>query len=309
MRRFLFVACVLVSGVVGYLLGRAGVGAGRAGSRGASAPERREQRFARVPLDEYVRMEERARRVAKLEAENARLKERLESLQPPDAEATEELPVGSRRPDGTIVGGARFKPAFERLATGFLESILENFLKEAKLSAEQERRLRERIRDESPKFTGIIADFVNADIDANTMYDRLAVLTEEGRQFVRGLVDDRQYEVYRRFEGAVKDIMHHQIVHNELTVLKSDLRLDPEQARKVEALVHERYRRVGERVTVAVPNVLLKPIRAERDEDIYTDTANRIRELLRPDQAAAFDAFEREAPEAPFDYRDMLVPK
>ena len=92
-------------------------------------------------------------------------------------------------------------------------------------------------------------------------------------------------------------------------MLKTKLDLDPEQAKKIQEFVDERYKRVQDNTPVPLPNVLFKPIRRSKDQTIYDETADAIRKFLRPEQVAAFDRVEAKAATAPFVHRSMLIPK
>ncbi|MHC4730782.1 MAG: hypothetical protein ACYS6Z_09370, partial [Planctomycetota bacterium] len=58
-----------------------------------------------------------------------------------------------------------------------------------------------------------------------------------------------------------------------------------------------------------LPNMFFKPMRRERDRDIYAQTGDEIRRFLRPEQVAAFDQVESKAPTALYAYRSLLIPR
>jgi hypothetical protein len=55
--------------------------------------------------------------------------------------------------------------------------------------------------------------------------------------------------------------------------------------------------------------MFFKPMRRERDRDIYAQTGDEIRRFLRPEQVAAFDQVESKAPTALYAYRSLLIPR
>jgi hypothetical protein len=307
--RILFVCAVLLAAGAGFLLGRStrrGT-TGRSESQTGYQKRQAERRLVSLPAEEVFELRANGERMDALRAENERLREELKKTAP--ANDGEELPPGSRREDQSIVGGARWSDNFMRLATGFLDSMIAQFIQDANLSPAQERRLMDELHVRIGQIMTVTADFTNGDIDGDRAYEQLNILAEDGRKFVRGLLDDKQMEAYSRFEGSVKELMHKQVVHNEMATLSAELNLDSEQARLIQALVEDRYDKVQERLSVTMPNVMFKPIRREADSDIYEETGKAIREYLRPDQAAAFDRAEQKALSAPFLYRSMLVPK
>jgi hypothetical protein len=307
--RVFLVCAVLLAACAGFLLGRStGSGpTGRSDSQSGFLERQAERRLVSLPAEEVFELRAKGERVDLLRAENERLREELKRIAPATAE--EELPPGSRREDQSIVGGARWSDNFTRLATGFLDAMIAEFIKEANLSPEQERRLMDELHVRVGQILAVTADFTNGDIDGDRAYEQLNILAEEGHKFVRGLLDDKQLETYFRFESGVKEFMQQQVVHNEMATLSAELNLDSEQARHIQALVEDRYGRAQERLSVTLPNVMFKLIRREADSDIYTETGKAIRQYLRPDQAAAFDRAEQKALSAPFLFRSMLVPK
>jgi hypothetical protein len=246
--------------------------------------------------------------IKQLREEVRTLQSRVTELEPPDP-GEARLEPGTRLPDGRIVGGATWTDSFVRLATGFIDSIINGFVRDAKLSTEQERRLREVVRAEAARFTQVSADFTNGDIGGDGAYERIEQLAVEARQKVRQLLDEDQLESFERFQGNIRNIMRHQIVHNEMATLKSTLGLDSEQEKRVLKIVEERYRRIDESLNTPIPNVFFKPLRREKDAEVYEQTADEIRTVLTPEQKAAFDKWEAEAPAEPFQYRTQLIPK
>ena len=247
-------------------------------------------------------------RLRVLREENEELRERLEAHEPDGADVDEPAP-GTRLPDGTIVGGARWNDAFNRLAAGFLDSMLSGFIRNAELSPQQERRVRSLILKESGKFLQVSADFTNGDIDGDTAYEQLEILGADLRSKVGEMLDDEQRANFGNLQQGIRGILRSQIVHNEMATLKSALALDPDQEKKVLAIVEARYKRVEEGTTIPIPNVFFKPLRRERDKPIYDETSDAIRAILSAEQRAKYDEFESKAPEAPAQYRPQLVPK
>jgi hypothetical protein len=307
LRRFFFVLSVLLAGAAGFLLGRATPGSFL---RGDGRPEVKERssvrRLVQLPAEEAYDLRAKAMRSEALEKENARLRAEAEKLRPP---AEEELPVGSRRPDQSIVGGARWSEDFMRMATGFLDSLIDQFIAEADLTPEQERRLRARVRQNVRNIMGVTAEYTNGDLDGDLVYERPEIYMAEGQRFVDGLLNEEQHATYQRFLKDVNGQINHWIVNDEMASLRAELNLDPEQAKHVQAIVEERYRLVQERVRMAIPNVMFKPIRREKDREIYEESAKAIRGYLTPEQAVAFDRAENKALSAPHLFRNMLVPK
>ena len=103
--------------------------------------------------------------------------------------------------------------------------------------------------------------------------------------------------------------MRHQIVHNEMATLKSTLRLDSDQEKRVLAIVEQRYAKIDEGSKTPIPNVFFKPLRRESDNPVYEQTADAIREVLTPDQRTKFNAWERGAAQGPYQDRTQLIPK
>lgn len=301
MSRLLAVAGILLAFAAGFYLGRAR-DAGRAGrSHGAEASGNRRVVLAEDEVIELRRKGQQydslERREEALREENARLKKALEPK------------PGERREDGTIVGGAKWNATFEMMATGFLDSMLAMFMRDAKFSPAQERKFRKLVDDEIHLAMAITADFTNGDIDADTTYDRLEAAYGDAVNQLNVLLDDDQMAVYRRFEKNVKGIMHNQVVHNELAAMKDAVGLDLEQEKRVREILNDRYRRVTKDFPLPIPNVLLKPIRRGKDARIYEETRTAIRNVLRPGQWSALEQFEASAPNRPYLERRNLEPK
>jgi len=293
-------ALLLLGGLAGWLLGREGADGDRRAVSERRSAERRSR--ARVEEERDRAVEENRR----LQADVAALRDRVASS---EAEVDAAPKPGERLEDGSIAGGARWNDTFVRLSTGFLDSMINGFIREAELTTEQERRLRENIRTSAKNIMQVTADFTNGDIDGDAAYEQLEIVAEEGRGKVRQLLNDDQVETFERFQTTIRSIMHRQVVHNEMATLKEALALDAEQEKRILEVVEERYRRVGEKLTTPIPNVYFKPLRREKDKAIYDETARAIRELLSAEQRGAFDAWERKAPQAPFQYRSQLAPK
>jgi hypothetical protein len=299
-RNLVLILLIAAAFVAGFGIGR------RSGDETQRAGSSRTAAGGRATAANHREKTRNRETIQRLRAEVTELRSRMEALAP--AEPATPAP-GTRLADGSIVGGAKWTNSFVRLATGFVDSIINGFVKDAKLSVEQERRLRETVRAEATRFTQVSADFTNGDIDGDTAYAQLEVLATEARQNVRQLLNEDQVETFEKFQGTIRDIMRHQIVHNEMATLKSTLRLDSEQEKRVLAIVEERYRRIDDSIDTPIPNVFFKPLRRKQDEEIYKQTANEIRAILAPDQKAAFDKWESRAPDEPFQYRTQLVPK
>lgn len=308
MKRLLLPAAVLVAGVAGFLAGRAAHGdGGRAGGGTVEFRERAPSYRVNLPVEEVVEQQRRVARIEALEAENAALRERLEEAAVVVAEG--ELAQGARRPDGTIAGGARWGPGFVQVATSFVEEFFSAFIKEAQLTPEQERRIREGVRYRIGEAMQVTAEYVNGEIDGDTAYERMAQLVGDGRGMVRELLDERQVAIYERHEENITKWMNDQVISKEMTSLRGAVGLDPVQEKRVRGVIEQRWARVAASITTAIPNVLVTPIRREQDRAIYDETASQIRQLLRPEQQSAFDKADQAAATAVFDYRNMLVPK
>jgi hypothetical protein len=272
-------------------------------SRSDESPE---LRFARrVAAEEREALQSQLREAR---AATEQLRTRLQRYEPPEGETVAPEP-GTRLADGTIVGGARWNDGFNRLASGFLDSMLGTFIQQAKLSPEQERRVRSLILKESGKFLQVSADFTNGDVDGEAAYEQLEGLSADLRAKVGEMLDEQQRANFGTLQQGIRNIMRSQVVHNEMATLKSTLEIDPDQEQKILAIVEERYRRVEEGTTIPIPNVFFKPLRRERDQPIYDETADAIRAILTAEQAARFNQFESQAPDAPFLYRAQLVPR
>jgi hypothetical protein len=308
-RRLVGVALILVAGVAGFLLGRATQGSGgRAGSGGGfEGGERASPYRVNLPVEDVVEQQRRVARIEALEAENAVLRQRLEDASVAAVEG--ELRPGARRPDGTIVGGARWGTGFVQVATSFVEEFFSNFIREAQLTPEQERRVREGVRFRIGEAMQVTAEYVNGDIDGDAAYERMAQLVGDGRSMVRELLDERQIAIYERHEESMTKWMNDQVISKEMTALRGAVGLDSEQEKRVRAVIEQRWARVSASITTAIPNVLVTPIRREQDRAIYEETAVQIRQLLRPEQQAAYEKADQAAATAVFDYRNMLVPK
>jgi hypothetical protein len=224
------------------------------------------------------------------------------------AEAPAEIP-GTRRADGTIVGGARWPAQTRLLALGYLAGPVEDFFARANLTEHQKERLRAELEQRISDVMQLAADYANGDVDGDATYEALGHVVTRGRNAAAEVLDDRQLDVYRQFEDSIGDFNRTNIVQNELATLRQDLGLDQEQERRVRTVIEDRYRRVQERFNAPIPNFMFKPIRRQKDGDIYGETGAAIREYLRPEQRAAFDAAEAKGAAAVFSYRSLLVPK
>lgn len=287
---------------------------------GDSANESLSDRVSRAHTDEstkYAAQLERevertqltlSNRLREMRKENEQLRERLAIHEPetPDEQSAE---PGTRLADGTIVGGARWNEGFNRLATGFLDTMLSNFIRDAQLSPQQERRVRSLILKESANFLQVSADFTNGDIDGEEAYEQLEGLSADLRSKVGEMLDDEQRANFGNLQRGIRTMLRDQIVHNEMATLKSTLRLDSDQEKKILAIVRGRYRRVEDKTNIPIPNVFFKPLRRDSDKPIYDETADAIRAVLDAEQIVNYDRFEAAAPQAPFQYRSQLVSK
>lgn len=304
MSRLLYLLAIVLAAGVGFLIGRTDL-VGR-GGRGAGGVVERgpDRRVVSLPAQEVVELRQRAAAVVEVAEENERLRAEVARL-----ESELEPKPGERRKDASIVGGARWNESFVQMATGFIDSMLAFFLREANLTPEQEKRLRAELEVRFGQALAITADFTNGDVEADNAYDLLETNYKDALKLLHTMLDEKQIEAYRRFERNTKNIMRSQIVHQELAVLKKELRLDSEQEKKIKEIVEARYGRVQEGYLLPIPNVYFKPIRRDKDKAIYDETATRIRELLRPEQVPLFNRYELAAPTAPFAFRNMLVPR
>jgi len=265
--------------------------------------------------DEVAAFLEAKRRVAELEKENEALAERYESFKnavlgkntPTGKES--ELPKGTRLPDGRIVGGAKLPEQMQNTFVGFMENFFHKFKTEAKLSPDKEEALRVRMGEGVKQYMQIMADVMNGDLTADQAYEIADALTDEGRRRIGTHLDENQVGIYKRFENEVRDYVRGHIVSGEVTTLREQLRLDAGQEKKIALIVEQRYQRVQSNIKMTIPSFMFTPLRRDADRDIYDETARQIRELLRPDQAEAFDKREREAGTALDPYRKSLVPK
>jgi hypothetical protein len=305
-------AFTLLGAVVGFLLGFAGRdGFGRTGTDRSTTTERADSRRAPLTVAEAAELKRKARQAEVLLQENEALREQVARLTRPAAieEILPEEEPGSRRKDGTIVGGARWPPQFMRTATAYVDQMFSQFIEEANLTPEQERRLREGLSIRITDIMQASADFTNGDLTADELYARAEEVSKTGLDDLTNLLDDGQMKVYDKFFGRTKTMIRDQVVHNEMTNLKAELKLDPEQEKHVRRIVTERYQRVQEKHGNPIPNIMFKPIRRAADGEIYDETATEIRKYLTADQSRRFDREERVAHEALFAYRSFLVPK
>jgi len=303
--RALVVLIALTTGVIGFLLGRVSPAPERAER---SPPPARGRPGIELPPEAYAALQAAAERAKVLEAENRQLRGEVEKPEPAPEAPPEEVP-GTRREDGTIVGGARWTPATRLLAIGYLSGPVEDFFKRANLTEHQKQRLRTELEQRIGDVMQLAADYANGDVDADTLYDELGKVVTKGRGTAAEVLDDRQLGLYREFESGIGDFNRNNIVQNELATLRQELGLDREQERLIKPVLEERYRRVQDRFQAPIPNFMFKPIRREADNDIYDETGLAVSGYLRPEQRALFDAADAKAATAVFDYRTLLVPK
>jgi hypothetical protein len=296
-----------VAGLAGYLFGSRD-GGGHTGEQAEYQRPRPRRRLIEMPADEFAEAQQRVARVDALEDENERLRERLTRLEP-EAPEDEELQPGSRRSDGSIVGGARWSKMTMNMALGFLDGKVEQFFREANLTEVQRQRLREEMERRVGEVFQTTADVVNGDVTADQAYEVLDAVATDGRKTVARVLDEKQLNAYRNFEKDMVALVHNNVVTNEMATLRNELDLDPEQEKKVRAVVEQRYRRVQDRLNAPIPNTFFKPMRRDSDSDIYVETGAAIRGFLRPEQATAFDDVESKASTALYAYRSLLIPK
>jgi hypothetical protein len=290
------IAIAVVSGTIGFLLGRS-----------APAPERAART---APRQDTIAETELRGRAAEPEERP------VEEGRPVPARARDDLPAerapevpGTRREDGTIVGGARWTPQTRLLALGFLAGKVDDFFAQANLTEYQKQRLKAELEGRIDQVMQLAADYANGDIDGDQTYEALDKVVATGRAAVAQVLDERQLATYYEFEKGISDFNRTEIANNELATLRQELGLDREQERLVRPIVEERYRRVQERFGAPIPNMFFKPIRRARDRDLYEETGRAMREYLRPEQQAAFDVAEAKASAALTEYRSLLLPK
>jgi hypothetical protein len=298
-------AIALLAGVIGFLVGRISPEGGRAERR--AAPPRGAPSVELAP-EAYAALQAAAERAERLEAENRELRgDAPAEARAPEA-PPEEVP-GTRREDGTIVGGASWPAQTRLLAIGYLSGPVEDFFKRANLTEHQKQRLRAELEQRIADVMQLAADYTNGDIDGDAMYESLTRIVAKGRGAAAQVLDDRQLAVYNDFETGIGDFNRTNIVQNEMATLRNELQLDREQERAIKVVIEDRYRRVQERFNAPLPNMFFQPIRRNADKDIYDETGSSVREYLRPEQRAAYDAAEAKAATAVFGYRSLLVPR
>ncbi|HEX5136855.1 MAG TPA: hypothetical protein VFY93_07785 [Planctomycetota bacterium] len=301
----LVIAIALLSGVIGFLVGRIAPEGGRAERRAAP---RDTMPMVELPPEAYAALQAAAEREQALEKENRQLR----AAQPAESPARQAPPAevpGTRREDGTIVGGASWPAQTRLLAIGYLSGPVEDFFRKANLTETQKQKLRAELEQRISDVMQISADYANGDLDGDAAYDALGKIVAKGRGAAAQVLDDRQLAIFNEFETGIGDFNRNNIVQNELTTLRQELGLDREQERLVKTVIDDRYRRVQDRFQAPLPNMFFQPIRRAGDKDIYDETGAAIRGYLRPEQRAAYDAAEAKAATAVFGYRSLLVPK
>lgn len=156
-----------------------------------------------------------------------------------------------------------------------------------------------------------MADYVNADEDADKLYEKFDEMFQKGNTQFEALLTPGQYKKYGEFVHVFARDINEGVIRNEIQNLRVRLNLDPEQERVITGIVRERYEAVGAKLRHGIPNMFFKAVRRQADQAIYDETAQRIREHLRPGQAGPFDKLEKEGagPGAFESYRTTLVPK
>ena len=268
----------------------------------------------------------RGRDVVEIErAELEELRATLERLSAPDANVPlkgdyglvhpdlgePEYAVGTRRPDGTIAGGARWSNAILLPSLAFLEGYLERFLVEAEIREDQKEAVRASYERVSRMAMQGMADYINADEDADKLYEKFDDMFQRENTQFEALLTPEQYKKYGEFVHVFARDINEGVIRNEIQNLRVRLDLDPEQERVITGIVRERYEAVGAKLRHGIPNMFFKAVRRQADQAIYDETAQRIREHLRPGQAGPFDKLEKEGtgPGAFESYRKTLVPK
>ncbi len=295
----LVVAVAATSGVIGFLVGRISPASERAEQR--SGPRRD---AVDLPSGTRAAVEEAAGH------DTTRPEQPAAAPQPgPAAETPAVEEPGTRRPDGTIVGGASWSPMTRMLAIGFLEDQVNMFFADANLTEYQKQQLKAEMEQRITDLMQLAADHANGEIDGEKVYESVEALAATTRANVAQLLDERQRGKMDDFERGMVQFNRNNIVSNEMTTLRQELKLDAEQERLIRPIVEERYRRVQERVSTPIPNFMFKPIRRKSDSAIYDETSQAMRQYLRPDQRIAFDAADAAMASAIFDFRPSLVPK
>ena len=293
----LVVAVAATSGVIGFLLGRI-----------SPAPERAEPRSA--PRHDAVDLPSGARAAAEEATGDAAKRAEEPAVTPhvgTEAPVAEE--PGTRRPDGTIVGGASWAPITRTLAIGFLEGEVSRFFADANLTEYQKQQLKTEMEQRITDLMQLAADHANGEIDGEKVYESVEALAAAARTNVAQILDANQLRKMEAFEQGMVEFNRNNIVSNEMTTLRQELKLDGEQERLIRPIVEERYRRVQERVSTPIPNFMFKPIRRRTDTDIYDETSKAMGQYLRPEQRAAYEAADRAMANAIFQFRPSLVPK
>jgi Spy/CpxP family protein refolding chaperone len=288
--------CSLACGVLGFVLGRE-----TRERPGARAPTRRDD--VRLPVETGPAAPE-----APSPKNAGPAPEQPVTDGPAETPAAEEIP-GTRRDDGTIVGGATWTPVTRLLAVGFLEDQVSMFFADANLTEYQKQQLKAEMEQRITDLMQLAADHANGEIDADQVYESVEALAATTRKNVAQLLDEKQIVKMDEFERGMVQFNRNNIVSNEMTTLRQELKLDPEQERLIRPIVEERYRRVQDRISTPIPNFMFKPIRRKADATIYEETSKAMRQYLRPEQRAAFDAADAAMATAIYGFRPSLVPK
>ena len=195
------------------------------------------------------------------------------------------------------------------VAIGFLEDQVNMFFADANLTDYQKQQLKAEMEQRITDLMQLAADHANGDIDAEKVYESIETLAATTRANVAQMLDERQLVKMQDFERGMVQFNRNNIISNEMTTLRQELKLDPEQERMIRPIVEDRYRRVQEKISTPIPNFMFKTIRRKSDAPIYEETSRAMRQYLRPEQRAAFDATDAALANAIFGFRPSLVPK
>ncbi len=211
---------------------------------------------------------------------------------------------------GVPAGGARWANAILLPSLAFLETYLKRFLTAANIREDQEEAVRASYERVSRMAMQGMADYVNANEDADKLYEKFEDMFQKENAQFESLLEPEQYKKYGEFVGVFSKEINEGVIRNEVQNLRVHLELDPEQERVIARIVRERYDAIGGKLTHGIPNMFFKPVRRQADQSIYEETARRIREHLRPGQIGTFDKLEKQGgvPAAFESYRQSLVP-
>ncbi len=309
----------VLTGALGFFLGRSTAPGKRTDGDASGQHARRTERLGAEPIEDAaarrIRLQRERQEAREREASGTNAGARTTHGSDPKVEAEKAslsltLPVGTRRKNGTIVGGAEFDQNQLTTALGFLHSYAERFFRDADLTPDQETRLRAELDRRITEAMQLGADHLNEDLTGDQVYELLGNVEKDARRTLRTVLDDKQMATYQRFEGEIKRFMNTQVVNNEIATIRRRLSLDSAQAKKVRVIVEDRWGKVQEKYGSApIPNVFFAPVRRSQDANIHNAAAAAIREILSPEQASGFDKLEADPSAVLRPYRNLLVPK